>query len=571
MPSLEDLRNILRQIDGRSYPAYKDLRGQVFQSQDSHFELCIDHVQGDPFASPSHLRIRLFHDSTKFPDWSHSCKSRRIGLENFLARAMTQSCHQLSTRAGSGKSGLLTIDAPGQEVIERTALLYFTDRIEARLSIGLPAKGRRIAGREAARMLCDQLPQLALDTLQFAQHDSELVRQAVEINEDADALRGQLKQRGLVSFIANGSILPRRSGIDQLPLDQSHATSFQSPESLSVTLDTPNQGKVTGLGIKEGITLIVGGGFHGKSTLLNAIERGVYNHRPQDGREFVITRPDAVKIRAEDGRSISGVNISPFINNLPNQSDTSHFSTENASGSTSQAANIIEALESGADALLIDEDIAATNFMIRDLRMQELIAPDKEPITPYICKVSALHQQRGVSSILVMGGSGDYFPVADTVIGMDQYLPCDLTQNAQHIVQAHQMQVVNQASTFGESTQRYPQKSSIDPRQGRREVSSKSRSTHHIQIGEHDIDLSALTQIISSSQTRAIAAAILYAHEHRLLDGQSDLPTILDLLCQTLENQLEALSCGQRGDLATFRRHELAAAFNRLRTLKIEP
>lgn len=564
MLKLEDLRNILRQIDGRGYPAYKDLRGQVFQSEDTHFELCIDHVQGDPFASPSHLRMRLSHDSTQFPYWSYSSKSRRIGLENFLARATAQSCHQCSTRAGSGKSGLLTIDAPGQEVIERTALLYLKDYIEARLSIGLPAQGRRIAGREAARMLCDQLPQLALEMLRFSQHDSELIRQAVESNEDADALRDQLKQRGLVSFIANGSILPRQSGIDQLPLEQSQATTLQSPESLSITLDTPNRGAITGLGIKEGITLIVGGGFHGKSTLLNAVERGVYNHRPQDGRELVVTRPDAVKIRAEDGRSISGVNISPFINNLPKQSGTTHFSTESASGSTSQAANIVEALESGADTLLIDEDIAATNFMIRDLRMQELIAPDKEPITPYICKVRALHRQRGVSSILVMGGSGDYFPVADTVIGMDQYLPYDLTQQTQHIVQAHQMQVINECSTFGESTKRCPQASSIDPRKGR-------RSTCHIQLGDHDIDLSALTQIISSSQTRAIAAALIYAHEHHLLDGQSDMPTILDQLCQKLDNQLEALSHKQRGDLAVFRRHELAAAFNRLRTLKIEP
>ena len=101
------------------------------------------------------------------------------------------------------------------------------------------------------------------------------------------------------------------------------------------------------MGIRKGITLIVGGGYHGKSTLLKALEAGVYNHIAGDGREFVITDDTAFKLRAEDGRSITGVDISPFIKNLPNKKDTVHFSTEDASGSTSQAANLMEALESG--------------------------------------------------------------------------------------------------------------------------------------------------------------------------------------------------------------------------------
>ncbi len=571
MNTLEYLRNDLRRIDGRGYPAYKDLRGNCYISSDATFELHIDHVQGDPFAAPSHIRIRLAHSITAFPDWSHSSKSRRIALENYLAHIVANACRKFSSQAGSGKSGLIDIDAPCQEVIARTALLYLDEAIEVRLNLGLPARGRRIAGREAARILCDDLHQMALETLIFDQLDKDEIQSAVETNEDADALRDQLKNHKLLAFVADGSILPRRSGIDQRPLDSDSAVPFQAPSSLAVTLDTPNRGTITGLGIPEGITLIVGGGFHGKSTLLNALERGVYNHRPQDGREFVVTRPDAVKIRAEDGRSISGVDISPFINNLPHQNDTTAFSTENASGSTSQAANIIEALESGADTLLIDEDIAATNFMIRDQRMQELVEADKEPITPFVSKVRALFSDLGVSSILVMGGSGDYFPVADRVICMDHYLPEDLSTKAKQIAEKYQTSFVDECKTFGSPSRRCPHPASIDPRRGRREVSVKSRDIHQIQFGEQDIDLSALTQIVSSSQTRAIGAALVYARQESIIDGKNGLTEILDLICTKIETNLDSLSQGYRGDLAVFRRHELAAALNRLRTLKVSP
>ena len=196
----------------------------------------------------------------------------------------------------------------------------------------------------------------------------------------------------------------------------------------------PNNGEITGMGIRKGVTLIVGGGYHGKSTLLNALEYGIYNHIPDDGREFVVTNADAVKIRAEDGRSIQSLNIDPFISNLPFDQDTTEFSTANASGSTSQAANILEALEVGASTLLLDEDTLATNFMIRDIRMKTLIAKEKEPITPFVEHVRSLYEEKGISTVIVMGGSGDYFSLADVVIGMIEYSPHDLTSQAHQIV-----------------------------------------------------------------------------------------------------------------------------------------
>ena len=189
----------------------------------------------------------------------------------------------------------------------------------------------------------------------------------------------------------------------------------------------PHAGKIQGMGIKKGITLIVGGGYHGKSTLLKALELGVYNHIAGDGREYVITDDTAMKIRAEDGRSIKKVDISMFINDLPNGKDTSAFCTEDASGSTSQAANVVEAMEAGAETFLIDEDTSATNFMIRDELMQRVVNREDEPITPFIDRIRELYEQYGISTILVAGSSGSYFHVADCIVQMNRYKPQEIT------------------------------------------------------------------------------------------------------------------------------------------------
>ncbi|MBM6838315.1 ABC-ATPase domain-containing protein, partial [Clostridium saudiense] len=237
-----------------------------------------------------------------------------------------------------------------------------------------------------------------------------------------------LNSKGLVAFVANNSILPRESGVSSKPLRDGKR--FISPKELEIEFNTPNRGIIKGMGIPKGITLIVGGGYHGKSTLLRALELGVYNHIEGDGREFVITEDTAVKVRAEDGRAITNTDISLFINNLPNGKDTKSFNTENASGSTSQAANIVEGIESGANTLLIDEDTSATNFMIRDSIMQKLVAKEKEPITPYIDVAKSLYNRLAISTILVAGSCGDFFDIADLVIQMDNYEPFEVTDKA---------------------------------------------------------------------------------------------------------------------------------------------
>ncbi len=428
-------------------------------------------------------------------------------------------------------------------------------------------------GRQAEEMLLEEVPRLVKSALFFNSLERNPLVGHIQTAEDQDFMRDELEEKDLVAFIANHSILPRRSGIDQRPLSRREAVPFYSPPSLEVELNTPHAGKVKGMGIPRGITLIVGGGYHGKSTLLRALERSVYNHIPGDGREQVVTNPEALKIRAEDGRRVEKVNITPFISNLPYGQDTGAFCSDEASGSTSQAANILEGLEAGAKVLLMDEDTSATNFMIRDMRMQKLVAKDKEPITPFIDKISQLYSELGVSTILVIGGSGDYFDVADTVIMMDEYRARDVSQEARSIASDNKtLRKIEGGKNFGEILQRKPQPQSLNPRKGKK-VKIKSRSDEAIQFGRETINLQNVEQIVDPSQTRAIGDLIFFALKENIIDGKKPLAEILKIIEKKLEEKgLEIASPfpnQPQGNYARPRPLEIAAALNRLRTLQV--
>lgn len=563
----DDLRRTLDRLDGKGYKAYRDIAG-TYDLDD--FTLYVDYVQGDPYATPSRLRVRVPQHVASFPAATYRSKSRATGLANFLARAFGRVAEEVDQSRGTGSSGRIDIDAPGQQVLEINAMTVTDEWVEARFTVGLPARGRRILGYQATYLLLDDVPRVVRRSLYYRNHDPDVVRRHAEVNEDADWLRGRLRQHGLVAFVADDAILPRRSGIDDRPLRDGVVVPFESPESLRVEFELPNGGWITGMGIPEGVTLIVGGGYHGKSTLLRALERGVYNHYPGDGREFVVTVPDAVKIRAEDGRSVTGVDISPFIDDLPYGQQTNAFTSLNSSGSTSQAANIIEMLEAGTSLLLIDEDTSATNFMIRDRRMQALIASDQEPITPFIDKVRRLYDDLGVSTVLVIGGSGDYFDVADTVIAMDAYRPWDATDDAKRIARRIRTGRIDEGGEeFGALTPRAPQPDSVDPSKGRRSVKIKVRGRDAVEFGRSDLDLTAVEQIVDGSQTRAIAEALVLA-KRRYMAGERTVADILDHVMADVEREgLDVLLPYTAGNLAMFRRQELAAALNRLRTLEV--
>ncbi|HDZ59819.1 MAG TPA: ATPase, partial [Actinobacteria bacterium] len=451
-----------------------------------------------------------------------------------------------------------------------------------------PARGRRCLGREALEILAGEVPRLVDDSLLSGSLDRDGLRAHVDTVEDQDWLRSRLEGLGLAAFVADGAMLPRESGIDDRPLSSGDIVRFRSPGELGVEVELPNRGRLRGMGVPEGLTLVVGGGYHGKSTLLKAMERGVYNHVPGDGREAVVTRADAVKIRAEDGRRVEKVNISPFIANLPFGADTGSFSTGNASGSTSQAANIIEALEIGARLLLIDEDTSATNFMVRDEMMQRLISKDQEPITPFIDRVSSLRQEHGVSTVLVMGGCGDYFEVADTVIAMEEYRPRVVTGKAKRIAASRKdIRIREGGGGFGPITERSPQPGSIDARRGRREkVSARGLGT--LVFGRETVELGLVEQLVDISQTRAIGEMVRYSLRRGYIDGTTTMEQVTArLLADVSTRGLDVISShGDQapapagdtgatdvphpGEYALPRAYELAAMLNRLRSLAVE-
>ncbi|MFQ6069328.1 MAG: ABC-ATPase domain-containing protein [Candidatus Aminicenantales bacterium] len=567
MKTRQDLEQILARIDGKGYKAYRDLGG-AYDCGD--YTLHIDHVQSDPFAPPSRVRIRMPQSKAGFPPDTYRNKSREKALRDFITRKFHAASRIYSKgKRGSGKSGLISINQPSQEILERTSAFVTDSYVEVRFGLGLPAFGRRIAAREAESMLLEEIPDIVDSSLRCKNLDKHQLQRHIETSEDADFLRQSLEKLGLVAFVAEAAILPRASGVDPRPLSRGRVVPFKSPDSLRVSVILPNRGKVTGMGIPEGITLIVGGGYHGKSTLLRALETGIYNHIPGDGREFVVTVPNAVKIRAEDGRRIEKVDISPFISNLPLGQKTDEFSTDDASGSTSQAANIIEALEMGASLLLIDEDTSATNFMIRDHRMQELVSKDKEPITPFIDKVRQLYQDFGVSTILVIGGSGDYFDAADRVICMVDYRPQDMTQEAKKIAAKYKAErKAEGGKNFGKITRRIPLAHSFRPNRGRKKVKIAAKGLTSLLFGHCMIDLRAIEQLVDISQTKTIGDAIYYSLKY--MDGEKTLKEVLNLVMKDVrEKGLDVLSPYPTGDYAEFRSMELGAAVNRLRTLSI--
>jgi predicted ABC-class ATPase len=572
----EDLKRTISRIDGKGYKAYKDIKGSYAFGL---YTLIIDHVQGDPFAAPSRVRVRLPIEGTGFPQDLWDNPVRRIAFCDYLARGFHKAIRRWTKgHRGMGKSGLVEIDRGGQEILERNAVVIDRGNLEARFVVGLPAAGRTILGKEALGIFFEEVPQIVEGSLLYRSTAPEEISRHVDVAEDQDAMRGLLGERGLVAFVADGSVLPRRSGVDDRPLnsaldsERSGAVPFKGPRELAVELELPHRGHIKGMGIPKGVTLIVGGGFHGKSTLLNAIERGVYNHIPGDGREYVVSDQAAIKIRAEDGRRIEKVNISPFINNLPFGKDTIRFSTDNASGSTSQAANIMEALEIGAQVLLIDEDTSATNFMVRDERMQELVAKEKEPITPFVDKVRKLSADHGVSTILVMGGSGDYFDVVDTVIMMESYHPLCVTEQAAAIARKHASSRIDEGGdTFGEITPRRPLKNGFDPSRGKREVKIDAKGLRTILYGTTTIDLSYLEQLVDRSQTRAIGLMIhFYAEQY--LERTPSLKEGIEMLMRVVQEQ--GLDCllpyNTVGNLAMPRPFELSGAINRMRTLQVK-
>ena len=491
---MRNLLNLLKRIDGKGYKAYKELERKEFLFED--IKIRVSHVQGDPFATPSVMEISA---ENKFSRGFFDKKHKKIALEDFLIRSAYKKANNLSQKSGTGHSGEIVIPKPSQEVLERSMLTIYKDRIVLRVFAGLPAFGRKIAGDNAIKLF-KNLFTLGKETLYPRNYEEKELSEVITLSDEQAFIRKEMKNRGIVAFIANGSVLPRRSGISDLPM-QKGAVPFRSPKSMEVSFELPDGKNITGMGIKKGITLIAGGGYHGKTTLLKAIQRGIYDHIKGDGREFVFTDKTAIKIRTEDGRSVKNADIFNFIRNIPGKTDTHNFSTENTSGSTSMASALFEAMETGSKLILIDEDTSATNFMIRDARMQKLV--QKEPIIPLIDRLRELFEKFGISSILVIGGAGDYLDVCDRVIVMENYIPLEKTEYAKMIAQE---------MPSGRNNSKIPQMEEIKIRIldtdsiQREKVKTHGKET--LRIGKEFINTAFVEEFAEEGQLKTVGLAI---------------------------------------------------------------
>lgn len=567
MQSATELKQLLDRIDHRGYPAYKDTKGQ-YQFQGYIFS--IDHVQGDPFASPSKVSVQVKGSTAGFPEELYKGRHQRAALQDEMTRQFYHAIQKYAFRAkGSGKSGLISVSKCGQEVLERTACEINPKNgdVKLRFEVGFPANGRTINARELEKIVFGFLPECVEQSLFYKNCDKKRVRSIIDLAEDQQYIREELETKDLIAFVANGAILPRESGVSDKPMKG--AVRFQSPKEMEVTMKLPHKGEISGMGIRRGITLIVGGGYHGKSTLLKALELGVYNHIQGDGREYVITKDDAMKIRAEDGRSIKKTDISMFINDLPNGKDTRGFYTEDASGSTSQAANVIESMEAGASVMLIDEDTSATNFMIRDELMQRVIHRDMEPITPFIDRILELYQVYGISTVIVAGSSGAYFHIADTIIQMDRYEPKEITKLAK------------------ETAKDFPAMSGMEnpaekpvfircPRQGRGfktndRIKMKTMGKEMVQLNRENIDLRYVEQLADTEQVSALGYCVKYAEKH-LFQGKDTIQNVVDKLEEKICREGLSSLCESNASVANLalpRRQEIFACLNRYRGLNL--
>ena len=598
MKTKDDLRRLLLSIDHRGYPAYKDARGKW---SFGNYILSIDHVQGDPFAAPSSVSVIVPGSVARFPKEYTFPGHRLIALQDMLLRFFGREIRGRERRRdGSGKSGLIDVSRPGQEVLERTACRVDpgSGDVTVRFEIGFPANGRSINARALIQILEEFLPEVVSSSLVYQNIDQRKLSGAINLSDDQAYIRSVLDRNGLCAFVGDGSVLPRGSGISSLPMKG--AVPFVSPEALAVSLTLPHAGTMRGMGVRKGVTLIVGGGYHGKSTLLGALERGVYDHIRGDGREYVITDNSAVKVRAEDGRSITNVDISLFIRDLPNGKDTVRFSTEDASGSTSQAANVIESVGAGAGLLLIDEDTSATNFMVRDELMARVVSGDKEPITPFISRIRDLYEKAGVSTILVAGSSGAFFHVADTVIQMDRYIPVEITARAKAAASEWASASGTGAGSYSDSAActgsasdsasgpapassdadvfrapgfclptapRVPFKNNALLREGR--IKAKVLSTGSFLLAHDELDLRGLEQLVDREQTAALAQILKYMELH-LIDGRTPFEEIVNRMLALIDSRgLEELFDGStvRCGLAGVRKAEIAGMLNRYRKL----
>lgn len=578
---MDKLQSLLTSIANQPFQNIQKLRGNY---QFPEFELSFIKMQGSPGANPASIAsVKIACQDTKIPEKFYPTAESTLAVGDFLIRRFRDGISRFAQQnRGKDGSGSFNTIALSQKMLTRDSVLFNGEAIYLYFMISLPAKGPGggiFDAEQAQIMLNQELLTIVKATFFYQRYDQQtrfLFAQSVEIQKNRTQIYQFMRQNDLIVFIANGASLPRHSGVDDRPAHGELVNTFQSPASLQIHI--PLDGRsITGMGIKQGITCITGGGYHGKSTLMQAILAGVYAHIPGDGREYVVTREDAFFIRAEEGRSIRDVDISFFIADLPNGLKTVSFSTDNASGSTSQAANIVEALESGSRLLLFDEDTCATNFLVRDELIKKILDEEQEPIKPLYARVRSLWKKNKVSMIFVVGGLGYFLQKADTCLLMAHYRCEDITVKVRDRLGPIADEDLPMADF---SAYRRLAIDNFDPayvnqrlnKTLSKRIKELRNSPRQLEYGMDLLNLETVVQLAEAPQLLAIGYCLL-ALRTKLGQPGAKLKTIrfwIDELEDEINSYgLAVLQPEYPGTISLPRKYELAAAINRIRSLII--
>lgn len=513
--NMKALYQKIRTLNGKNYGLYKSLAEKPWDFGD--FSLEFLHVQGDPFAPASRVMIKASLQMLGYSSEWGSSFERRLALSDFLLRRMSA----VVKERYPDRDAAVSFDVAGPEMLVRNSLWIDNGELRACLQVKLPGEGRKIQSESAAEILTMVLPDLVSASLyndgsrceggvkpELMAHYNVLAERKVILEE--------LDKCSLCAFVPDGAVLPRASGISQEPLEG--AIPFTSPAELAVTLNV-NGRDIRGMGIPKGITVITGGAFHGKSTLLQALTCAVYPHIPGDGREGIVIDESALRVGVEDGRSVRGTDLSQFVRDLPGGVSTKEFSTASASGSTSEAANLLEAMEAGSSTFLIDEDSSAVNFLIRDIRVRKLLGDDREPLIPLTDRIRDI-ASNGRSFILVAGACGDYLELADHIIVMANYKA--EYASLDHKLSAPELPPFKApvSRTFADYIK--PLQSSVRPTSAvERQVKVKLSGDYFIQIGFLVSDTSRLVTIFDRQQRLGAGFILLNLVQNAISNGDS--------------------------------------------------
>ncbi|MDR2594470.1 MAG: ABC-ATPase domain-containing protein [Fibromonadaceae bacterium] len=534
---MRELHQRLLKMHGKPYGVYKSLQGQYFNFGD--FTIKFTHIQGDPHAQPSKAMLSAKMNSLGFPEDLLGTKEKEIALADFLLRQFDKTAENIS------------IVKTHSQIMRRNSLYIENGIVRVLVSFNLPGDGRRIEGEKASELLIGILSDWVTTAMYWNNLNKEACNAHIEYFINRNFLLSQLSEKNLVAFVPNGAILPRESGVSEAPMQ--NAVPFASPPELLVELNLPNGERVAGMGIPKGITVIAGGGFHGKSTLLHALEEAVYPHILGDGREYIVIDESATPIKTEEGRVVNGTDISPLVRELPLKGSTKNFCTKNASGATSQAANLLEALELGASTILIDEDASAVNFLIRDERMRKLINAESEPLIPLTDRIKDF-AKKGINFIIVAGACGDYLSLADTVIAFTEYKARCLTERAKEIdkgkliVDNGEVKIENR----GVNTEVF--QGGLKPGSALEKSVKVKATAGQISIGMLRTDLRKFPTFCHQELQRGIAEIL---HNFIKENSSGNLKEALKSVCEKLPEN-------ETNDLALPRVMELGAAFFRI-------